>query len=159
MKLNLHRRALLTAFLAALISPSTGRGQNAVNFQKSRLAIDTAAGPKNFDVELAVSDAQKSRGLMYRRTLAADAGMLFDYRISQRITMWMRNTLIPLDMIFIGADGRVVNVAERTIPQSEAIIASKGRARAVLEVNGGTASRLGIKPGAKVYHRIFGTAP
>ena len=124
MKSNLNRRALLTAFLAALILPSTGRGQNAVNFPKSRLAIDTAAGRKIFDVELAISEAQKSRGLMYRRALAADAGMLFDYRFSQRITMWMRNTLIPLDMIFIGADGCVINVAERTIPQSEAIIAS-----------------------------------
>jgi uncharacterized membrane protein (UPF0127 family) len=96
---------------------------------------------------------------MFRGALAADAGMLFDYRFAQRITMWMRNTLIPLDMIFIGVDGRVINVAERTIPHSEAIIASKGRARAVLEVNGGTASRLGIKPGTKIYHHIFGTAP
>ena len=159
MKISTNRRALLTGFLAALFLPGAVRGQNAVNFPKSQLAMDTSEGRKSFDVELAISDAQQSRGLMFREALAANAGMLFDYRISQRITMWMRNTLIPLDMIFIGADGRVINVAERTIPHSEAIIASKGRARAVLEVNGGTASRLGIKPGTQVYHRIFGTGP
>ncbi|MBT4115855.1 MAG: DUF192 domain-containing protein [Rhodospirillaceae bacterium] len=159
MKNPINRRALLTGFLAALFLPGSARGQNAVNFPKSQLAIDTNEGRKIFDVELAISDAQQSRGLMFRETMAADAGMLFDYRFAQRITMWMRNTLIPLDMIFIGADGRVINVAERTIPHSEAIIASKGRARAVLEVNGGTASRLGIKAGTKVYHRIFGTGP
>jgi uncharacterized membrane protein (UPF0127 family) len=159
MKRILNRRALLTAFLAALFVPRPGQGQSPASFQKSRLAIDTANGRKNFNVELAITDTQHARGLMYRRKLAADAGMLFDYRFTQRITMWMRNTYIPLDMIFVGADGRVVNIAERTIPQSEAIIASKGRVRAVLEVNGGTASRLGIKPGNQVYHRIFGTQP
>jgi hypothetical protein len=159
MIINRNRRALLAAFLGAWILPSLAGAQNAVNFPKSQLAIDTNAGRRNFNVELAISDAQQSRGLMFREALAADAGMLFDYRFPQRITMWMRNTLIPLDMIFIGADGRVLNVAERTIPHSKAIIASKGRARAVLEVNGGTASRLGIKAGAKVYHRVFGTGP
>lgn len=155
--INRNRRALLAAFLGAWILPSLAGAQNAVRFPKSQLAIDTLEGRKNFNVELAISDAQQSRGLMFRESMSANAGMLFDYRFSQRITMWMRNTLIPLDMIFIGADGRVINVVERTIPHSEAIIASKGRARAVLEVNGGTASRLGIKAGTKVYHRIFGT--
>ncbi len=156
MNINRNRRALLAAFLGALFVPSMAGAQSAVDFPKSQLAIDTNEGRKIFDVELAISEAQQSRGLMFREAMAANAGMLFDYRFSQRITMWMRNTLIPLDMIFIGADGRVINVAERTIPHSEAIIASKGRARAVLEVNGGTVSRLGIKPGTKVYHRIFG---
>ena len=138
---------------------SLARGQGPVAFAKDKLSIDTTNGRKTFDVELALSDMQHSQGLMYRRKLGPDAGMLFDYRYSQRVTMWMRNTYIPLDMIFIGADGRVVNITERAIPLSDAIIASKGRVRAVLEVNGGTVSRLGIRPGAKVYHRIFGTAP
>jgi len=69
--------------------------------------------------------------------------------------MWMKNTYIPLDMIFIGQDGKIINIAERTIPHSEAVISSKSRARAVLEVNGGTASRLGLKPGDQVMHPIF----
>ena len=159
MIMNRSRRVFLTTFLASLFSPVLARAQRPVYFQKSRLAIDTLRGRKNFDVELAVTDEQQSRGLMFRHSLAPDAGMLFDYRFPQRITMWMRNTLIPLDMIFIGSDGRVINTVQRTIPHSEAIIASKGRARAVLEVNGGTVEHLGIKPGAMVYHRIFGNAP
>ena len=133
-----------------------GRAQGLVTFPKSKLTIKTAKGAHKFDIEMAVSRAQQSQGLMYRRSLPADAGMLFDYRIPQRIMMWMKNTLIPLDMVFIGADGRVVNIVERTIPQSVATVSSKGKVRAVLEVNGGTASRLGIKPGDHVSHKIFG---
>ena len=159
MTINWSRRGILTTFLASLLLLPLARAQGLVNFQKSRLAIDTRQGRKHFNVELAVTEEQQSRGLMFREFLARDAGMLFDYRAPQRITMWMRNTLIPLDMIFIGQDGSVIDIVQRTIPLSEAIIASKGRARAVLEVNGGTTERLGIKPGAMVYHQIFDNAP
>jgi len=92
---------------------------------------------------------------MFRRSLPANAGMLFDYRIPTRISMWMKNTYIPLDMIFIGADGKIINIAQRAVPLSEATISSRGRARAVLEVNGGTAARLGIKPGDRVESPLF----
>ncbi|HEX6979549.1 MAG TPA: DUF192 domain-containing protein, partial [Alphaproteobacteria bacterium] len=85
----------------------------------------------------------------------ADAGMLFDFKRDQPVSMWMRNTRIPLDMLFIARDGRIVNIAQRTVPFSEATIQSKGAVRAVLELNGGTAQRLGIRPGDTVRHPIF----
>lgn len=95
---------------------------------------------------------------MGRRELAPDAGMLFDYRAPAQVTMWMKNTPLSLDMIFIGEDGRVVRVAERTEPFSEALIPSFVEVRAVLEVGAGTAQRLGISPGTRFEHPIFGTA-
>ena len=92
---------------------------------------------------------------MFRRSLAPDGGMLFIYPTERTISMWMRNTLIPLDMVFIAADGRIVKVAQRTVPMSLATISSGGPAKAVLEVNGGTAARLGLEPGGRVVHPAF----
>ncbi|MEK9679261.1 MAG: DUF192 domain-containing protein [Rhodospirillaceae bacterium] len=135
--------------------PAGLRSQALVTFDKSSLEIETKTGTHKFTVEMAVSDRQQAQGLMFRRSMAPNAGMLFDYKRPTRITMWMKNTYIPLDMIFIGADGRIINIAQRTVPLSEATIPSRGRALAVLEVNGGTASRLGIKPGDRVIHPIF----
>ena len=129
--------------------------QGVVTFDKSKLSVITSTGQKNFEVEMAVSDQQQSQGLMYRRSMAANAGMLFDYGGLRHIQMWMKNTYIPLDMIFIGPKGKIINIAERTIPHSESIVSSNGRARAVLELNSGTVSRLGIKTGDTVIHSIF----
>ena len=129
--------------------------QSLVTFDKTKLVIVTSAGKKIFDVELAISDRQLSQGLMYRRYLAANAGMLFAYGSLRHIQMWMKNTYIPLDMIFIDPKGKIINIVERTVPHSESIISSKGRAWAVLELNSGTASRLGIKSGDIVIHSIF----
>ena len=123
-----------------------------------KLTIETDLGPQVFRIEVAVTPEQKTTGLMFRREMAADAGMLFPYDRPQIITMWMRNTYLPLDMVFIGADGRVINVAERTVPESLATIPSGGPALGVLEVNAGTAARLHIKPGDRVVHSLFGTA-
>lgn len=148
-------------FLGALAGLSTGlmswraSAQNG-GFPKSSLVIVTSKGRHPFNIEMALTNRQQAQGLMFRRSMAADAGMMFDYRAPQIITMWMRNTFIPLDMIFVGADGRIINIAERTVPQSEAIVPSARPARAVIEVNGGTANRLGIKPGDTVEHAIFG---
>ena len=103
-------------------------------------------------------EPQMAQGLMYRRTLAPDAGMLFDYGAPQPVAFWMKNTLIPLDMIFIGADGAVVDVHERAVPLSLDPIESKVPARAVLEVNGGTVARLGLKVGDVVHYAFFGNA-
>lgn len=93
---------------------------------------------------------------MYRRSMAPDAGMLFDFGRPQPTTFWMKNTLIPLDMLFVGADGRIVNIHERAVPMSEEMIPSQGIVRAVIELNGGTAARLGIRPGDRVIYPIFG---
>jgi uncharacterized membrane protein (UPF0127 family) len=124
-------------------------------FPKSELTIETASGKHKFRIEMAVTPNQKTQGLMYRRTMAADAGMLFDYGHAEPVAMWMRNTLIPLDMLFIGTDGRVVNVHERAIPGSLDTIPSNGPVQAVLELNGGTVARLGIKPGDRIIHPAF----
>ena len=157
MKQISRRQSLLYLAASILLTPFSGRaaGQGLVTFERSTLTIITKSGRHNFDVELAISDRQQSQGLMFRRSLPANAGMLFDYKIPTSISMWMKNTFIPLDMIFIGADGRIINIVQRTVPQSEATISSRGRARAVLEVNGGTASGLGIKPGDRVESPIF----
>jgi uncharacterized membrane protein (UPF0127 family) len=141
---------VLIAFLAL------GRGPASAD--SDLLVIDTAGGPRNFRVEIAVTPEQRQQGLMYRESLAADAGMLFLYGEDRQVRMWMKNTLIPLDMIFIRRDGTVESVAERTIPLSSAIVASKGDVAAVLEVNGGTAARLGIRPGDRVRHAAFGNS-
>lgn len=147
----LSRRALLGTLLALVAAvPGQARAQGAEKFKTGKLTIVSAGKRNDFNVELAITDRQQQQGLMFRRTMAPDAGMLFDYVTPTRITMWMKNTYIPLDMIFIGADGKVVDIAERAVPQSETIIPSKVPARAVLELNGGTAQRLGIKIGDTV---------
>lgn len=124
-------------------------------FAVAPLTIVSATGRHRFTVEIAETPAQMEQGLMFRRTLAADAGMLFDYRHPTMATMWMRNTLIPLDMLFVDAQGRIVNIHQRAVPQSDDIIASAAPVLAVIELNGGTASRLGIKPGDRVLYPIF----
>ena len=118
----------------------------------SPLVIEAGSGKHTFNVELALTADQQAKGLMYRRTLAPDAGMLFVYARPSPVTMWMKNTYIPLDMLFIGADGRILHMVERTVPLSTELIGSDKAIRAVLELNGGTASRLGIRTGDRVVH-------
>ena len=142
--------AFLIAFVVALDAGALER------FEKSTLSIVTAKGPTAFHVEMAISPTQQAQGLMYRRSMPADAGMLFVYNRPQPASFWMKNTFIPLDMIFIGADGRIVNIRQRTVPQSLTPVRSRGDVLAVLELNGGTSSRLGIKAGDEVRHEIFG---
>ncbi len=92
---------------------------------------------------------------MFRRSLPADGGMLFDFGRDQPVSMWMKNTLIPLDMLFIDRRGVIVNLHQRAVPHSLVPISSAGRVRAVLELNGGTVGRLKIKPGDRVLHPMF----
>jgi uncharacterized membrane protein (UPF0127 family) len=120
------------------------------NFTASELTVITAGGPQKFKIELALSDAQMEQGLMFRRSLAPDAGMLFDFKTPTNVTMWMKNTLIPLDMLFVDEHGQIIDIHERAVPQSLEVIAAKGPARYVVELNGGTVARLGIKRGDKV---------
>ncbi len=119
------------------------------------LAIVTRGGRHAFTVEVARNDADRAQGLMYRRSLAPDRGMLFDFGRVQPISMWMQNTYIPLDMIFIRADGTIARIAENAEPLSTRTIPSGEPVLAVLEVPGGTAARLGIRPGDRVEHPLF----
>ena len=115
------------------------------------LSVTGANGTNQFSVEIAASGAERARGLMYRRSLADDAGMLFDFKTEQAITMWMRNTYVSLDMIFIDADGRIGHIVANTTPLSDTVIPSRIEARFVLEVKAGTSERLGIEVGDRVH--------
>lgn len=134
--------------------------QSSVTFSHSRLEFVTSDQRHHvFSVEMAQSSEQLAQGLMFRQRMAADAGMLFDFGRVQPVSMWMKNTLIPLDMVFVDATGRVVGLAERTVPQSLEVISSPGPVRAVVELNGGVASRLGIRAGDRVIHPMFAAVP
>jgi uncharacterized membrane protein (UPF0127 family) len=119
------------------------------------LTIVTKTGPKRFDVEVMRDDASRARGLMFRRHMAPEHGMLFDFEHDEPVTMWMKNTYLPLDMVFIQRDGTVSRVAADTEPLSTAIIASGTPVLAVLELNAGTAAKLGIQPGDRIEHPLF----
>jgi uncharacterized membrane protein (UPF0127 family) len=123
--------------------------------EKGTLEIVSKSGVHVFDVEVVSNDADRAKGLMFRKELPEGRGMLFDFKQDQDISMWMKNTYIPLDMIFITADGRIRRIAENTEPLSERIIPSGGPVRGVLEVIGGTARKLGIAPGDRVAHPMF----
>ena len=141
-----------------MIAWAVGAGAQApAAFERTTLVIETADGRHAFDIELALTPAQQSQGLIFRRQMAADAGMLFFHRREKVATMWMRNTILPLDMLFVATDGRVVHIVERTVPYSLENISSGGPVLAVLEINGGTASRLKIRTGDRVLHAAFAT--
>ena len=119
------------------------------------LEIVTKNGVQVFSVEMATTEQEKETGLMYRKELADGKGMLFDFSPEQEVSMWMKNTYISLDMIFIRADGRILRIAENTEPMSTRIIPSRGLAKGVLEVIAGTAKKYGIEPGDRVGHPLF----
>lgn len=126
--------------------------------QADSLIIETENGQIEFSIELADTLEARRTGLMFRDRLPSRSGMLFDYRHPQRVSMWMKNTLIPLDMLFITSDGVIEKIADRTVPHSLNAISSGRPVRGVLELNGGTAEHLGIEEGDLVRHRIFGNA-
>jgi hypothetical protein len=122
---------------------------------KQTLEIASKSGVHVFSVEIADNDAERAKGLMYRKELPEGQGMLFDFHREQEVSFWMQNTYIPLDMVFIRADGRILRIAENTEPLSTKLIPSGGPVRAVLEVIGGTTQKLGIAPGDRVASPIF----
>jgi uncharacterized membrane protein (UPF0127 family) len=144
----LGRLAAALALVVLFAAPLAAADQNT-------LEIVTRNGVHVFTVEIAANDADRQKGLMFRKELPEGRGMLFDFQRDQDVSMWMRNTLIPLDMLFINADGRIRRIAENTEPLSERTIPSGGPVRGVLEVIGGTARKLGIAPGDRVAHPIF----
>ncbi|WP_207462434.1 DUF192 domain-containing protein [Azospirillum sp. SYSU D00513] len=143
--------------LAAAVPLSSAGAQE--TFERSSLTVETASGGRfRFNVELAESSAQQAQGLMFRESMAEDAGMLFVYNREQTAAFWMKNTLISLDMIFIEADGRILNIHAKAVPHSTDTIRSAGPVKGILEINGGMAARLGIRPGDRVIHPVFGNA-
>jgi uncharacterized protein len=120
------------------------------------IEIVSSTGVHPFSVELATNEAERSVGLMYRKSLPEGHGMLFDFQYPQPVAFWMHNTYISLDMVFIGADGHIVRIAENAKPMSDTLIPSGGMVRGVLEVIAGTARKLGIKAGDRVTGSIFG---
>lgn len=126
--------------------------------RRDTVILVTAAGEHKIEAEVAETPAEKAVGLMFRRSVPDGTGMLFPYETAQEVTMWMRNTYVALDMIFIRADGVVHRIEARTEPLSERVIASQGAVTAVLELAGGAAERLGLKPGDRVIHPHFGDA-
>lgn len=120
------------------------------------IMIESTNGMHAFKVEVAADDASRAHGLMERRDLPPDAGMLFDYHQARDVAFWMKNTPLPLDMVFIRADGSIASIVSYATPYSETPIPSVEPVRAVLEINGGRAAELGIRPNDKVHAAIFG---
>ena len=150
------RRGMIAALLLAGLTVLGARADTPLEplsaFPRSLLEIKTRAGSvHHFSIWIADRPARQEQGLMFVRQLPDHTGMLFPYRQDRRITMWMKNTLIPLDMVFIGADGRIAHIAASTTPQSLDIIAAPDPVRAVLELAGGSTQDLGIRVGDQVY--------
>lgn len=151
--------AFFVFVLHMLLVPAATTAQP-VTYEKTRVAVETATGNSyTFHVELAETPEQRSRGLMFRDSIPENGGMLFLFDVPHVASFWMRNTFISLDMIFIQQDGRIVNIHERTVPGSQALHSAAAPVTAVLEIRGGLASRLGIRPGDKVIHPAFEVPP
>ncbi len=149
--------AALALGLLVLVSGPAVRGADPpVRFDSSEVTVVTNRGRFVFSVEMAVTPEQRVQGLQNRRKLPLAAGMLFDFKNRAPVSMWMKNTYVSLDMVFIDEDGSVVRIAPNTRPLSLATIGSGGPVRAVLELNAGTTERLGLRPGDKVEHPLFG---
>jgi uncharacterized protein len=131
------------------LAPAQAAGHAAIEIVSSN-------GVHPFEVELASNDAERERGLMFRKSLPEGQGMLFDFKRDQPVSFWMHNTYISLDMIFIASDGHIVHIAENAKPLSDDLIPSGAPVRAVLEVIAGTAQKLGIATGDRVTGSIFG---
>ena len=125
------------------------------SFKVEIVKVKSAKGEFYFNTEIAQTDREREKGLMYRKSMARDAAMLFLWDTDQPIQMWMKNTNIPLDMVFIRSDGKIANIAHKTTPNSRRLLSSKGQVRAVLELSAGTAEKIGLAEGHQVFHRVF----
>jgi uncharacterized membrane protein (UPF0127 family) len=157
----MNRRHLIALSSAAALSIPFAVAQTGPQpeLPREKLVIVTHDGQRHeFNVEMAMTQDQQITGLMFRPSVPADGGMLFDWGSERDMAMWMKNTIAPLDMLFINADGSIRAIAENTVPQSLAPIPSHGPVRAALELAAGTAERLDIRVGDKVLQRVFGNA-
>ena len=154
------RRYVLTVILIALFAllPAPLWADQPALSKIEPLTIATENDATMFTVEIADTDDLRERGLMFRQRLPENRGMLFDFGEPRPVSMWVKNTYIPLDMLFIRADGTIAYIAENTTPKSLDTVGITEPVLAVLELAGGTAKKLGIRTGDKVYHRLFGNA-
>jgi uncharacterized membrane protein (UPF0127 family) len=140
--------------VAAAVLVAAGATAQAAGPTESFLIV-TSAGVVQLELEIADEPAERAQGLMFRRALAPRGGMLFDFGTTGPVTMWMKNTFIPLDMLFVDADGRIVAIARETVPESLDTISSRDPVRAVIEIAGGSAAALGIAEGDLVARPLF----
>lgn len=161
------RAFLVTAVLSVALAAAPGQGADPAPYEplnpakaqslpSSLLTIQSGSKTHAFTVELADEDEERNTGLMHRAELGADRGMLFDFVQSRRATFWMRNTFIPLDMLFAKSDGEIVHIVENVRPHVEQPVGPDRPVRAVLELNAGTVAKLGIRPGDVIRHAAFG---
>jgi uncharacterized membrane protein (UPF0127 family) len=146
--------ACLALFLAIQPGPALAEDgvstKGAAGPKTALVTLQTASGPHRFNVEVMTTDAERARGLMYRRTLASDAGMLFVYERPLPLFMWMKNTILSLDMVFFTADGTVHHIERDAEPFSQTPISSEGEVLGVLELNAGTAAQIGLSVGDRL---------
>src|SRR5438552_6093779 len=151
-------RSLVLSFLVALFALTGGAWADEAALSKIEpVTVVTDQGATMFTMEIADSDELRERGLMFRQRLPEDQGMLFDFGEPRPVAMWMKNTYIPLDMVFVRANGTVAYIAENTTPKSLETIGVQEPVLSVLELAAGTARRIGLRSGDMVYHRIFKT--
>lgn len=154
---------IISILLAFVMVPSQAQFDPQSGLDTDSLTIVTDVGEEHlFRVEMARTREEQAMGLMFRVAMPDDGGMLFPFPSAQQRNFWTMNTFLSLDMVFIGPDGRIVNIAERTVPFDAAAgpdsHGSDGPALAVLEINGGVSDALGIQAGDLVRHAHFGTA-
>ncbi len=156
----MRARLVFTAIAAfALVACSRSHVETSpIGLPMETIAVDTDHGTETFQVEIAGDDATRARGLMFRKSMEPDHGMLFDFHADVGVAFWMKDTSLPLDMIFIRNDGSISSVAANATPYSTQEIPSSEAIRAVLELNAGRAEALGIIPGDVVHAKAFGNA-
>jgi uncharacterized membrane protein (UPF0127 family) len=152
--------AALGSLVAGRAAAQPGVDRPQPRLPTERMVIVTRDGRRlDFTIEMAITPDHQTIGLMFRTEVAANEGMIFDWGRPRESSMWMRNTLVPLDMLFIAADGRIHRIAERTVPLSLTPVDSRGPVRATLELQGGITERLDIRVGDRILHQMFGSAP
>lgn len=135
---------------AATSAPAAGTRHPTSGLAVVPLTVTSTKGKHAFKVEVAGTTEEQAKGLMFRTAMGADEGMIFPMNPPRMASFWMRNTVIPLDLIFVGQDRKILNIAAQAVPYDETPLYSNGRVIAVLELNGGRAAQLGIAPGDKV---------
>ena len=146
---------LAVVALAGLVTPAQASDE-VVRLPVEQVIVSTDKGDIAFATEIATTDETRSRGLMFRRSMGEREAMLFHWQSPRVVSMWMRNTYISLDMLFVTADGTVVHVEKDTVPESLKVLSAGREVSAVMELVAGTAARLGIRPGSRLRHRFFG---